>query len=272
MSAKARREYGNIVKSRRIARYLKKVFTTERTVTPEKLYNAVYKRQPTKEKHPSLRDRFIERVLKSLRSCGYLSANLDVLKAPAAWEIFDTVWCKEVSDKTGVEERKRTSIKAVRRGDYWYQVDGGEGGGEVRTFFLLNSEESVEALGDLAATSPGTLYNAHFTDSYRATKRHVDYLLFMVPNLGIITCSEYTWLKRLRLSLTPLIKILCIPPGRIRTWTRDVHNRVCEMLKDHFSLGAVCTELNKFGIRISVQGLLRWRWREIKGPPPVFVW
>jgi len=269
-----RRKVANRVKAERVVEAL-----GGSRLTPESIHQAMYRRPSRNNKYLSLRQEFVDRLLKVLVAAGYITLDefgFTVLKKPSVDEVYELLWGEKSQSKKKVnkkpEKKQVRYVDAVKDGREWVLKKGRRVGDVVMRFFLINSAESVEAAREIALQNPGVKYNCMFTNGFRSTLKNTDKLLLAVPNVGILACSEYTWLKRLRSSLVDLFEILVLPVGGVKLWTNTAYRLVDELLKDGHSLGLVCERLYSLGIKISVKGLLKWRWREIKGPPPVFVW
>ncbi|MBU1082687.1 MAG: hypothetical protein KKB59_19535 [Spirochaetes bacterium] len=274
ISHRKRREQGNRVKAGRVVKAL-----GESKVTAGGIHQAVYRKVAWKNKYLSLREVFVDRVLKTLEAAGCITQDglgFKVLRRPSVDEVCFWLWgdksqSKKRSNKN-LERKQVRYVNAVKDGKEWVLKKEVKVGDVVKPFLLINSDEAVEAAGELAKQNPGVPYNCMLTNGFRATLERTDDLLRAVPNVGILACSESVWLKRLRASLVDLFEILVMPVGGVKLWTRTAYRMVHVWLSDGCSLGLICERLYSLGIKISVQGLLKWRWREIKGPPPVFVW
>lgn len=260
-------------KAERIVKALKKP-----GVMPGAIYSAVYRRPEEAYKYPSLRNLFVEDVLNQLLFNEFIGLDVRgffVLKQPSVDEVYDIMWGKKSQSKKKIErksEKKQARyIDAVKEGDCWFIKNSRKMGGVVNRFFLINSPESEEYAIGIAKQNPGTKYNFMYTNEYRPTLERVDHLSSEVPNVGIIACSEYTWFERMRIGLAGLLKILVIPRGGLKQWTEYVCCYAQELLQIGENLGEVCRRLNIFNIKISVNGLLRWHWKEIR-PPPGSTW
>jgi len=269
-----RREVGNRVKAERVVEAL-----GGSRVTPEIIHQAMYRRPSRNNKYLSPKQEFVDRVLKTLEEAECITQDelgFTVLKKPSVDEVYGLLWkeknvSKEKDDKKP-EKKQVRYVNVVKEGHEWVRKKKVKVGDIVKRFFLINSAESVEAAKEIALQNPGVNYNCMFTDGFRPSLKKYDKLLDAVPNMGKVACSEYVWLHRLRASLVDLFEILVMPVGGVKLWTMTAYRMVNMWLSDGCSLGLVCERLFSLGIKISVQGLLRWRWREIKGPPPVFVW
>ena len=144
-------------------------------------------------------------------------------------------------------------------------------GRAVACFFKINGVRAVEEAAQICAQNPRVLYNFDFTNSYRPTHKRIKDLLHRVPNVGMLACGGYALRERVSRVWRGFFQPLLLPVGGARKWTETVFAFVRERLYWGDSLGSVCKQLNVYGIKISVRGLLRWRWREIKGPPPVLL-
>jgi len=146
----------------------------------------------------------------------------------------------------------------------WVPVGEGKVVGVVRRFFMVNSEKSLDEACDIAHYSPNVKFNFKFTNGFRPTLDHASMLISRVPNLGILACSGYTFLKRLRISLSSIFQVLTMPIGSLMKWRPFVLRVVAERLRVGDSLGTICRMLNLFGIKISVKGFLKFRWRQVR--------
>jgi len=261
------------VKAERIVDALKKS-----RLRPGEMYFEIYRRREKVYKNPSLKNSFAEEVLRQLVFNGFIRPgefDFVVLKQPSVDEVYDILWGKKAQSEKKVErkpERKQAGyIYAVKEGDRWIQKIVRRAGAACARFFSLNSPESVEYAIMITKQNPGVKYNFEFTNEYRPTLERVDHLLSEVPNVGIIACSEWTWWNRLRVGLSGLLKILVRPKGGVKKWVNDVRYYARELLQIGENLGEVCKKLNAFNIKISVEGLLRWHWKEIR-PPPGSTW
>ena len=153
-------------------------------------------------------------------------------------------------------------------GSYWVPANKDRRvGKERRTFFLINSARAVREAEAITRASPRRVFNFMFTNQFRPTKRNIMELFHRIPNLGKLACSGYTWRARLSRVWRPAIERLLLPVGATRRWTRNVCAVVKRWLSRGDSLGSVCKQLNVFGIKISVRGLMRHHWHQVKPPP-----
>lgn len=271
------RERDEILKREKAGRIVEALKSSR--LTPESIYLEVYRRPEGVHKYPSLRRLFAENVLEQLVFYGFIGLGMDdfvVLKQPSVDEVYDILWGERSQSKNKAKlktgKKQAGYVDAVKEGDHWTSEKSGKVDGPVTPFFLLNSPESEESAIMIAKQNLGVKYNFEYTNEYRPTLERVDHLLLEIPNVGIIACSEWTWKNRLRTGLFGLVKILVIPRGGVKQWVKYVCRYVNELLKRGENLGVVCKNLNIFNIKISVKGLLKWHWKEIKRPPPVFVW
>lgn len=269
-----RRKVANRVKAERVVEAL-----GGSRVTSESIHQAMYRRPSRNNKYLSSRQEFVDRALKALEGAECIAQDklgFIVLKKPSVDEVYGLLWkeknvSKKRDDKKS-EEKQVRYVDVVKEGDRWVRKRKIKVGDIVKRFFLINSAESVKVVKKIASQNPDVNYNCMFTNGFRSTLKNADKLLLAVPNVGILACSEYTYWERLRGSLADLFHVLVMPVGGVKRWIDTAYRLVHESLSDGCSLGLVCERLYSLGIKISVRGLLKWRWREIKGPPPVFVW
>jgi len=164
-------------------------------------------------------------------------------------------------------------VRCVRVSYGWVPVTGRRIVGRVvASFFKINGEKAVKEAAVLCSQNPHVLYNFDFTNSYRPTHKRIMDLLHRVPNVRMLACSGYVLRERVCRVWKEFFQPLLLPVGGSKKWTESVFAFVRERLYVGDNMGSICRQLNMFDIKISVKGLLKWRWREIKGPPPVFVW
>ncbi len=109
-----------------------------------------------------------------------------------------------------------------------------------------------------------------FVKNFGASREKIDYVFQGLPYLLdlVVPPSLYRRVSRSRRHLVSVVHSL---RGRARKWTGEVIRAVRYLIfTEKKKLGEVCRILNGYGIKISVLGLLKYRWRQIKPPPPLF--
>jgi len=157
-----------------------------------------------------------------------------------------------------------STVKVVRDGPYWVPLGSVKNVVGVKTFFVINSDKALDEAFSIARYSPQVSFNCMFTNSYRPTWNRFSSFMSRFLNVGLLACSEYTWLRRLRASWSSMFHVLLMPRGGLRKWTPDVVRFVRDRLWYGDRLGTICRMLNLFGIKISVKGFLMFRWRQVR--------
>lgn len=139
---------------------------------------------------------------------------------------------------------------APRKRDIWFWYDE------------INDDVMLDRYISLNQNSFGKGLHIHLTKNFFSVKRFKK-IKAHLP-LAEIHCSIYVWKKRIGERLKDIVKPLIQPSGGVRKWFRETYIAVASLLRNGgFSLGEVCRYLNSYGIRISVSGLLKYRWRWI---------
>lgn len=175
---------------------------------------------------------------------------------------------------TGIYPRSQpTEVRAVLRGVVYVPAPERLVKPErVSRFIVPHSFEMLMKVIEVNFRNRGKGMKLHLPKNLDPKNLAVGLVKTFLP-LAVITTSLYSWKKRLSKKYQETVSVLMLPPGALRIWTQDKIAVVSVWLKnDKNSLGEICRKLNAFGIKMSVRGLVKWRLREIKGPPPVFVW
>lgn len=268
-------------KSKRIAAMLK----VGEEVYPGQMYYALYRRIERQYKIAALKPEFSEEVLTALIRDNFVAWDTNgyyVLRKPTADEVYSILWgekslsTKEVKRRHERQRKHAECITAVmnkKEGDYWAQVKEGRinPGCVTKRFLSINSNEGMREAIKITRQNSNLNYNFFFVNGFRPTQKRIDYLISEVTNIGIVACSEWTWLKRLRLGLSEWVKILMRPRGGVKRWTSDIVIYVRSQLEIGEKFGTICKNLNLFNIKISIKGIMKYHWKEIKRPPPIFI-
>ena len=143
---------------------------------------------------------------------------------------------------------------------------------KVYRFVIPHNYEQLMRIIKFSTISLGKGLYLHIPKNMGLIKSLMSLIKLYIP-MAVITTSLYNWEKRMCKKYQGIVLKFVMLPGTLRTWTENVLATIKVWLTDNKdSLGEICKKLNVFGIKISVKGLMKWRWKEIKGPPPVFVW
>jgi len=238
-----------------------------RYVSPERFYKVVYPKTTAFSRPPTV-EAFYVRVVGVLKEKGVIRDDR-VVRVPSRADL-----CAWLPARAGASKRvggQPSIVKAVSAGPQtWVPIECPRPDQRVRNFVSISHEEDVDAFKRLSRQNPHVKYNVFFTSTCKPIIRRILDVMASVPNLGVIATTLYTWKHRLSHAYKSILNVLERPAGRPRTWTYTVCAYAHALLRRGERLGTICERLNVFGIKISVRGLLKWRWREIKGPPPVF--
>ena len=261
-----------MVRAGRATVYLERVFREKGVVNPDDLFYAVYHKTSSFRGGFSLKLDFIERFIKNLQRGGILDERLMVKYIPDVEKVYESHWVNEDRIRRKIEEVKNLRVvDAYGSGGYVFLQPPGSRKNPTKKVVLLNSLETVDLLAEVANQNPHISYGVDFTNGFRPTMKHFNYLLFKVPNVNMFFCSPYTYMHRLSIKLINLFQIFQMPRGGVKKWTKQVIEYIDILLKDGMKLGTICEGLFKLGIRITVKGLLQWHWKEIR-PPPGSTW
>jgi len=251
-----------------IQKFLKRSLES-RYVSPERFYAVVYPKT-TAFSRPPVVEAFYARVIKVLTELGVIRDGV-VTRVPSRAELYR--WFPIVRKGGGGVADRPIIVKAVSAGpQVWVPGEHPRQDQRTQNFVSIRCEEDVGVLKRLARQNPCVRYNVFFTSAYEPIVRRILGLLASIPNLGIMATTLYVWKHRLSRAYKHAFNVLQRPSGRPRTWTYTVYAYAHALLRRGEKLGYICKQLNIFGIKISVRGLLKWRLRDIKGPPPVSMW
>ena len=179
-----------------------------------------------------------------------------------------------LSKWTGIYPRcQPTGVRAVLRGVVYVPAPERPVKAErIYHFTVPHSFKMLMKVIEVNFRNMGANLFLHISKNLGPTDLIIGLVKTFLPK-AVITTSLHSWKKRLPKKYQETVSVLMLLPGALRIWTQDKIAVVNVWLKnDKNSLGEICRKLNAFGIKISVRGLVKWRLREIKGPPPVFVW
>jgi len=140
--------------------------------------------------------------------------------------------------------------------------------GKGRGFSNIGSEVSLEKFIDESHFRGADYNNPHFTNNFRLTIKQFCDLLRRVPNIGTVSCSEYTYHHRLSRLLKDVVDVMVQPRGRVKKWVDGLEEATRQWVLDGKSIGEICATLYRlFDIRITVKGFIKYHLFHTKPPP-----
>jgi hypothetical protein len=192
--------------------------------------------------------------------------------------VYSKTWLRwrEKARKGSIPRRRRQqpyAFSVVKRGSIYVPIDKpSKPDEEVHRVVIPHDERQLSILLSRNRRSMGRNLWVHVSKNMGATQRIVRWIWAVCPQAKISVCL-YCWKHRICARYQDILRVILLLPGGLKLWTNQVYDYVKYWLNsEKDSLGTICRKLNMFGIWISVNGLLHWRFKHIKPPPPVFVW